>query len=477
MGVLGFLLVLSACGGGHQGEELPITTSSDRALAFFLEGRTLIENLRSEDAREVLDLAIEEDPLFAQAHLYRYFAGGSMADQQRRIRHATSLRSKVSEGEALFIDIVVARRKGKITKWLELSRKLVQLYPDDKRVRVQMAQVLHFGKGEFADATKEYRQAIRIDKNYAPPYNLIGYAYSSLEQYGKAEKALQKYIELIPEKPNPYDSMADLYTKLGRLDEAGEYFAKAVEKNPHFTVSQRKIGVTYIFQNKFDEARQAFRTAYENESSRLGELDDLRHIVLSYLYEGQPDQALKELQALISAAREAELEEVVGSGYFLAATIYLELGRIDDLMQVDAKIAKLIESSNFDDAIIEQVAEGRHSFSIGAAASRGDFEKARELLADYLVKQERKESPYYDYHALAGYIELLDGNAESAIEHLTSTREELATFAVYYLARAYEAAGHAKEARETFQAHAKLFQHDEWYALTLPKTQAMLANQ
>ena len=47
--------------------------------------------------------------------------------------------------------------------------------------------------------------------------------------YANAEKAFQKYIELIPKDPNPYDSYAELLLKMGRFEDSIAQYRKALE--------------------------------------------------------------------------------------------------------------------------------------------------------------------------------------------------------------------------------------------------------
>ena len=50
--------------------------------------------------------------------------------------------------------------------------------------------------------------------------------------YADAEKAFQKYIELIPKDPNPYDSYAELLLKMGRFDDSSSSTARRWRSTP-----------------------------------------------------------------------------------------------------------------------------------------------------------------------------------------------------------------------------------------------------
>ena len=233
-GVLGFML-LAGCRATSE-TTLPVTTQSEPAREMFLAGRDLYENLRIGDARELFDLALKKDPLFAQAQLYRSLTPRSAADGQKRRRHAVALANKVSPGERLMIAAMAGEGRGNSERAVELLKELIDLHPHDKRAHLFLGQIYHFRIDDKKSAFKEYKRAILIDKNYAPPYNLIGYVYADLDKFRDAEKALDNYIRLIPDEPNPYDSMADLLTRQGHLEKANEFFAKAFDVNSRFTV-------------------------------------------------------------------------------------------------------------------------------------------------------------------------------------------------------------------------------------------------
>ena len=53
--------------------EIPVTTSSEDARTYFLQARDALEMTRSTDAEALLDQAIEQDPKFALAYLYKAY--------------------------------------------------------------------------------------------------------------------------------------------------------------------------------------------------------------------------------------------------------------------------------------------------------------------------------------------------------------------------------------------------------------------
>ena len=124
----------------------------------------------------------------------------------------------------------------------------------------------------------------------------MGYAYRFLGQYQEAERAFQKYIELIPNDPNPYDSYAELLMKMGRFEESIKSYEKALAVDPNFVASYVGIGNDRVFMGQPAEARKTYAKLLaiaRNDGEKL-----LAHFwtAMSYVHEGQTDKALAELQ-------------------------------------------------------------------------------------------------------------------------------------------------------------------------------------
>ena len=473
---LGAVALVAGCGGNKSSREIPITAQSDRALEIFLEGRELYENLRFDEAREVFELAIDEDALLAQAHLYRAMLATSMADRQRRRRKAEALLPKISAGEGLLIKAYVAGTKGDREKRIEILKQLVADYPRDKRSHMALARAYFSREETYEEAGQAYRKAIRLDKNYAMAYNQLGYVYSFLEQYGKAEKALKNYMRLIPDEANPYDSMADLYMRMGRLEDALGNYRKASELNPVFTASQRKTGLTLAYLGRYDEARDALRGAYGNELTQSGKVIDLLTIAKIDVLAGDLDAALAMTQQAQLEATELGLpENAAGSDYF-EVLIYLERGQYHKLDSLVATLEEILAQAAADEDYKFEAGQAILSARLLAAAGADDIELARVLAEEFRGNAVDYNTLHNleNFEALTGYIELIAGNAEKAVGHLKQGSQN-SPFVLYYLGEAYAASGNARKARETFEKHNILYSEDRWYAFTLPKAKAALA--
>jgi len=199
--------------------KIPITTSSEEALKYFLQGRDISDKLRAQESLQFFEKAIKADPDFALCYIYSSLAQPSAKGFFEQFNKAVALVDKVSEGERLWILGFQAGVNADPMKQKEYYQKLVAAYPDDERAHNLLAGY-YFGQQEYALAIDEYNKATKINPDFSQPYNQLGYANRFLEKYTDAENAFKKYIELIPDDPNPYDSYAELLLKIGKYDES-----------------------------------------------------------------------------------------------------------------------------------------------------------------------------------------------------------------------------------------------------------------
>jgi tetratricopeptide (TPR) repeat protein len=466
------LLAFQFAIAGVQGE-IPITTKSDEAYRLFIQGRTMFENIRTQEARELFAKAVEKDRDFAIAHLYQAFTATSALEFQNYLQEALALAPKVSAGERMTIEATKAGADNNSVKEIQLSEELAQRFPNDKRAHYYLGAA-YMGQDNDEKAIAEFNRVIGLDKDYPPVYNLLGYTYVQISDYMKAEEAFKNYIRLLPKEANPYDSLGDLYTKIGRHQDAIAEYQQAVTLNPQFGFSQRKIGDNLVFLGRYEEGRDAYRKAKAIGTTPAGRLEDANAIAYSYLYEGNHPQALVESEKIVQMAINEGLPERQASALLTSSDICIEMGSLDKAAQSITECRSVVMASKLSPATKDHLTKGALFNEARIAAKRKDFAnaiaKAEEFKSRIEVTRNPKEME--DYHALLGHISFDKGDFRMAVDHLRQANLE-DPYTLYLLAVSEAKAGDAAKSGELLKKAANWNESGLSYALV--RSKAMMA--
>ena len=85
------------------------------------------------------------------------------------------------------------------------------------------------------------RRAIAIDPNYAPTYDLIGAAYTKLNQLDPARQAFQKSLSFDAHDSTAYENLGVLELNAGNRAAAAKYFAEALWLVPDSRVARQGL--------------------------------------------------------------------------------------------------------------------------------------------------------------------------------------------------------------------------------------------
>src|SRR5262249_11246527 len=194
--------------------KIPVTTASAEAKAEFLKGRDNFEKLLITDSIAHFQKAASLDPNFAWAELALANSAPTGKEFFEHLHKAVALADKASNGEKLLILATEAGANNQPVKQKEYLDALVAAYPNDERAHFNLAGY-YFGQQDYPRAIEHYKKATELEPTYSTAFNLLGYANRQNGDFAAAEKAFQKYIDLIPKDPNPYDSYAELLLKMG----------------------------------------------------------------------------------------------------------------------------------------------------------------------------------------------------------------------------------------------------------------------
>jgi tetratricopeptide (TPR) repeat protein len=332
----------------------------------------------------------------------------------------------------------------------ESMGKLLELHPSDPHIQLWAAL---FANGYLADrekAMEHYEKAIAIDASYTPAYNFLGYLYSSMEDYEKAEKTFKKYIELSPDRPNGYDSYAELLLKLGRYDESIDMYKKAHEVDELYSVTIA-LGDNYVFKGDYDKAREYYKQYIAEEDDVTSKANGLYRICLSYNYQDDINNVMKTSKKARDLLSEANLTTNVIDSYNSDGRFLIERGRVKDGIKSYQKAKDLIKSADLTEAEkkdyeTDMMLRGMHVHTV-----LGEFDKAAE---DYRLCKEHIETldnPPYEriLNRYAAILEIEKGNPDEALAHLDKA-SQTSVLTWYYQAVALDKKGEKDRARELY---------------------------
>jgi len=429
---------------------IPITTSSNDAKEYYLQGRELVEKLRSQEAIYFFLQALAKDPNFAIANLNMALAQPSAKGFFKYLNKARALVDEVSEGERLWILGVEAGANADPMKQRELYQKMVDAYPLDERARNILGNH-YFIQQEYQLAIEEYNKTIEINPNFSQPYNQLGYSHRYLGNYGEAENAFKKYIDLIPGEPNPYDSYAELLLKMGKYDSSIEYYKKALSINPNFYPSHIGIASNLVLGGKHKDARKQLQVLYDNALNNGQRRHALYAKAVSYIDEGDLEKALDEINMQYFLADIIEDVAAMAEDLSIMGNILLEAGKVSEAMTKYREALMIVEESELSQEIKNNI---KHKFlyiESRVALIKGDFPTAETKSKEYSNQAQVNNNPYQIRlsHELSGMIALKEKDYDKAIEELQNANQQN-PYNLFRIAQAFEGKGDIVKAEEFY---------------------------
>jgi tetratricopeptide (TPR) repeat protein len=438
-----------------QVKEIPVTTSSKEALDLFIKGRDKHENQELVQAASLFDQAIQKDPSFALAYLYRSISGGGYNVMRQNIDKAVSLADKVSPGEKLEIMLGQAFVDRNGEKQKEYVDQLLTAFPSDKRVH-ELAGEYYYDINDFQSALAQFNKAAEIDKDFAPVYNMIGYCQSALNNFQDAEQAFQTYIKLVPEKPNPYDSYAELLLKEGKYDESIAQYKKALEKDPLFTTSLAGIGNNFVFKGDFTSARKYYQDYFDKAPAVVGKLDALSLKAVTFIYEGNQEEAGKTFEEYRTLAEKENLVPNLFNSYAYQGFTISEGGNPAEGMKYLQKADELIGKANLPEATKERLTTSSMLWHFYFLAANDELDKAQAEAEKCKTQVAIRKDPaeMMLLNSLLGLYEIKKGDYDQAIGFL-SKGDNTNPMTWYYTAVAYSKKGDKQDSERLFDKISK----------------------
>lgn len=430
------------------GGKIPVTTTSAEARAEFLQGREMAEKLLITDSIQHFEKAVSLDPNFALAELSLANAAPTGKEFFEHLNKAVGLADKASNGERLLILATEAGANANPAKQKAYVEQLVAAYPNDERAHSNLAGY-YFGQQDFTQAIEHYKKATELAPGYSSAYNLLGYAYRQNVDYANAEKAFQKYIELIPKDPNPYDSYAELLLKEGKFPDSITQYRKALAIDPNFLASHQGIAADLMYMGKPDEAAAELQNISKKARNDGERRTALFALMVLHVDGGKMARALEDVDKQSALGEKTSDVPAMALDRQFKGNILLEMGKPDQAREEFESALKMIEGSSLSQEIKDNARLVHHYNHARVALGKKDYAAAKSQAEEFRKGAEASKNPAQakQAHELAGMIALAEKDYDKALAELAQANLQNPQN-LYRLCKAHQGKGDKEKARE-----------------------------
>jgi lipopolysaccharide biosynthesis regulator YciM len=109
--------------------------------------------------------------------------------------------------------------------------------------------------GEYHDARLLFKEAIKLDNSYPPPYLYLGDAYAKENRSEDAVKVWREFAETVPQKSYlVYDYLDKAYFESGNYGAMEVFYSRIIEKDPDNYIALLELGEIYFKKGENDKA-------------------------------------------------------------------------------------------------------------------------------------------------------------------------------------------------------------------------------
>jgi tetratricopeptide (TPR) repeat protein len=459
--------------------DIPVTSSSEEAIALFEKGRDALDFYRTDDARALFDEAISLDTDFALAYLYRAFTAISAGDWRTHVDKAKAAMEKASKGEQVLIKMTLTVLTNDREERMRLAEELVKLYPESPRAWIELGNQLD-GMKKYEEAREKYNKAAEIDQSFVPDCRRMwgSYMFNDPKDFAKAEEYAKKQVELRGDEAQVYIDLGDVYRGQNNLEKARKSYTKATEVNPKSHVAFSKKGHANSFLGNLDEARSDYQMSTEVAVTGGSKIGWANFGTFTYLYADDFKGALAANQKVMDNMSEYSLkeEEVPGAMSNCCYNRYMMAMYGGDYESANSALKKYITHT---DEWLEQLNSPDYSRQMKSyneiykgrlAAYEGRFDEAMSLAeaSKEFIKDDKDPRKFEDYYRLIGTIHLLKKDYAKAAEAFDKANDQ-AIMVKFLKGQVMEGLDRNEEAKSLFNEVATFNFNGVEYALVRNK--------
>jgi tetratricopeptide (TPR) repeat protein len=409
-------------------DSIPVSTRSEGAHKDLELAIDKYESGLFDDAVVHAQHATEKDPRFALAYAFLSFAERHGTPDATALVRAKSFLSRATPGEQVLVRWMISVEQGDLLPAVLTMNNLLKRYPTDKHVLYLASEWLYFQQ-DYDRARELMETTLRIDPDFAPTLNLLGYAYleTGNPDPAKAIAVLKRYAELQPGQPNPEKSLAEILRYAGDDEGSAEHYGGALQLDPTFVAARVGLGDTLTLMRDYANAREQYDRAISVAESSRDRYHAECQKALVFFWEGHPAEGRKLLEDLAEEAR-AEKEPYA----------QFEIGFARALLAPNAvdELAQLKSLDLFLQGAIAGMAEVDRNGARGAIwrerartlASSGESDEADRAVhqLEELAAHTRDQVIENTYESAHGYALFAEGEmADAADELATDARNPL----------------------------------------------------
>jgi tetratricopeptide (TPR) repeat protein len=434
-------LLISA--GASAQEALPLTTKSEKARKLYLDAIRKAENFHNVDAELGFIAAAKADPNFAMAHAHAVLITRDQKVEGFHLAKAKAAGAKASEGEQLFVKWATAQKENDFVTAIAAMNDLMAAYPKDKQTLFFFSKWLLARNNNERCISLIENQILKIDPDYVPALNELGYAYSYLGEHDKAIVAMRRTTELKPGEPNPHDSLAELLRLAGRYEESLQHYQEANKIFKDF--SSLGVADTLAMMGKYADARAEYARGAAVQESPRDAMDYKFQNGVSYIREKDFAGADKAFAALAEEAHKAGIADIEIDSH-RAMAMYAahpgealaHLGEAERALSHGHALSKLAREEATAHILRQRVEW------LDQAGRKDEAKAAVDQLAAKAGKS-RNEVVQRSYHAANGLWLMSQGKLADAVPELQEDRDN--AFSQRALIAALEKSGDAAAAK------------------------------
>jgi len=207
------------------------SSDSENAKNLFNNGMWQLYNLEWEQANDSFTAAIDIDNSFALAYAMRARANFFLQNQgevEENLDIAVSMSLNASEDEQRMIMALADDTENSTNTFNRVVEGLVKKYPDSSFLRFETIFATIDDIGPDA-VLRNGKDLYRMNPNFTPALNIMGYAYLQKEEFDNAKELFQEQVRRQAGKANPYDSLGDYYLAMENNALALRYFEQSAK--------------------------------------------------------------------------------------------------------------------------------------------------------------------------------------------------------------------------------------------------------